>query len=224
VSTVRITLQTGSQGTSRIDASAPMRNLPELLNTYWRTDFDRSPTATNANGDSSADWALTGGGSFDTTKLSNGIWTATGAIETRPLADFTTTTTVEVRCRNTSVGGNGAVLQINADRQGGTYAPLLVYVQRQSDGTQNLILSGKTSDAVTKQLFTRNKLPSSFVRYKLTILPANNLVNIQINDEDQGTYTYPTYSPSSTTDRYATVSTDTSSSEFDYVDVRVGTN
>lgn len=224
VSSVRFTLQTGSQGNSRVDASAPMRNLPELLTTYWRTDFDRDPTTTNANGDSSADWALSGGGTFDTTKLTNGIWTATGAIESRPLADFTTTTTVEVRCRNTSVGGNGAVLRINADRQGGTYAPLLVYVQRQSDGTQTLTLCGKSNDATTKSLCSRNKLGSGLVRYRLTILPANNLVNLQINDEDQGTFTYPTYTPSTTTDRYATVYADTSSAEFDYVDVRVGTN
>ncbi len=225
VSSVRIALQTGSQGHSRIDASAPLRNTPELLSTYWRTDFDRNPTTTNANGDSVADWVLTGGGNFDATKLAGGVWTATGAIESRPLADFTTTTTVEARCRNTpSVGGNGAVLRINADRQGGQYAPLLVYVQRQSDGSQILTLNGKTSDAATKQLFSRSKLSSGFIRYKLTILPANNLVNLQINDEDQGTYTYPTYAPAAATDRYLTVYADTSPAEFDYIDARVGTN
>ena len=224
VSQVRLTLQSGSQTHSRIDASAPLKNLPELLTTYWRADFDRSPTATNSNGDSVSDWALTGNGTFDTTKLSDGIWNVTGAIESRPLADFTTTTTVEARCRNTTIGGNGAVLRINADRQGGQYAPLLVYVQKKSDGTQTLTLSGKTSDALTKQLYVRTGLSSAFVRYRLTILPANNLVNLQINDEDVGTYSYPTYSPSSTTDRYLTVSTDTSASEFDYVEARVGTN
>jgi hypothetical protein len=224
VSSVRIALQTGSQSAARIDASAPLPNLPELLTTYWRTDFDRNPTTTNSNGDAVSDWALAGGGAFDTTKLSGGTWTATGAIETRPLADFITTTTVEVRCRNTGTGGNGAVTCINADRQGGQYAPLLVFVQRQSDGTQTLTLNGKTSDAATKKLFTRTNLPSGFVRYRLTILPANNLVNLQINDEDQGTYTYPTYAPSSANDRYLTLYADTSAAEFDYVDVRVGTN
>jgi hypothetical protein len=221
VSAVGIALQMGSQGYARVDASAPLRNLPELLSTYWRTDFDRSPTATNGNGDTVADWAVTGGGTFDTTKLASGVWTATGGIETRPLADFTTTTTVEVRCRNTTVGGNGAVCRIFADRQGGQYAPILVYLQRQSDGTQTLTLSGKTSDALTTALFTRARLSGNFVRYKLTILPSNNLVNLQINGEDQGTYTYPTYTPSGATDRYLTLTTDTSGSEFDYVDVRV---
>jgi hypothetical protein len=217
-------LQAGSQAFARVDASAPLRNMPELLTTYWRTDFDRNPTTTNGNGDTVADWAVTGNGTFDDARLVNGVWIAAGALETRPLADFTTTTTVEVRCRNTSVGGNGAVVRINADRQGGTYAPILVYVQRQSDGTQTLTLNGKTSDAATKKLFTRTALPSGFVRYQLAILPNNNLVNLHINGEDQGTYTYPTYAPATTTDRYLTLYTDTSTTEFDYVDVRVGVN
>jgi len=224
VSYVRLALQSGNQSSARVDASIPMRNSPELLATYWRTDFDRNPATTNSNGDSAADWAVTGGGTFDTTKLSNGIWTATGAIETRPLNDFITTTTVEARCRNTTVGGNGAVVAIYADRQSGLYGPLLVYLQKQSDGSQTLTLSGKTADTVTKVLCTRSKLSSGFVRFRLTILPQNDVVNLQINDEDQGTFTYPRYVPTTTSDRYLTVYADTSAAEFDYVDVRAGIN
>ena len=221
---IRLGLQAGNQSHARIDASIPLSNSPELLANYWRTDFNRNPATTNANGDSVSDWAVTGGGAFDTTKLNNGIWTATGALETRPLSDFTTTTTVEARCRNTSVGGNGAVAAIYADRQSGLYGPILVYVQKQSDGTQTLTLCGKTSDADTKQLFSRTRLSSDFVRYRVTIVPQSDVVNLQINDEDQGTFPYPRYSPTSTADRYLTISTDTSSSEFDYVELRVGTN
>lgn len=224
VPAIRLALQTGDQTHARIDTSIPLRNTPELLAGYWRTDFDRNPTSTNINGDSAADWAVTGGSAFDTTKLSGGLWTATGAIETRPLSDFATTTTVEARCRNTSVGGNGAVVAIFVDRQGGTYAPLLVYVQKQSDGTQTLSLYGRTSDAVTKQLFTRSRLSSGHVRFRLTVLPANDIVNLTINDEDQGSFTYPKYAPTSSADRYLTVYSDTSSSEFDYVEVRSGLN
>jgi hypothetical protein len=224
VSYVRLALQSGDQTHSRIDTSIPMRNSPELLSTYWRTDFDRNPATTNANGDAASDWAVTGGGAFDTTKLVNGVWTATGAIESRPLSDFTTTTTVEARCRNTTVGGNGAVTAIYADRAAGQYAPLLVYVQKQADGTQTLSLYGKTSDAATKLLFSRSRLSSGFVRFRLTIVPQSDIVNLQIYDEDQGTFTYPTYAPSTTTDRYLTLYADTSAAEFDYVDVRAGTN
>src|SRR5207245_1504877 len=69
VSYVRLALQSGTLSSSRIDTSIPLRNSPELLATYWRTDFDRNPTTTDANNDSTADWAVTGGAAFDTTKL-----------------------------------------------------------------------------------------------------------------------------------------------------------
>jgi hypothetical protein len=58
------------------------------------------------------------------------------------------------------------------------------------------------------------------VRYRLTILPADNLVNLAINDQDEGTYLYPTYAPSGD-DRFLTFSANTSTAEYDYVELRV---
>jgi hypothetical protein len=224
VTNVQLALRTSQQQHARIDASVPLANAPELLSAHWRADFSANPTSQNANGDAVADWALAGGGALADATLINGVWYASGALETRPLNDFTTNTIVEARCRNTSVGGNGAVVQINADRQGGQYAPLLVYVTRQSDGTQTLQLLGKSSDAVTTQLFARTNLPAEFIRFRLLIVPQSNVVNVSINDEDQGSFTYPTYVPSTTTDRYLTLYADTSLAEFDYIDVRSATN
>jgi len=195
--------------------------MPEFLSAYWRTDFDRDPTATDMNGDAVADWALAGGATFDEATLINGIWYANASLETRPLNDFTQTTIVEVCCRNATVGGDGVVVRINADRQLGVYAPIIVHVQRLNDDTQTLTLYGRTSDAAKKRLFARSHLTTDFVRFRLTIVPQHDLVNLTINDEDQGSFIYPTYVPSSTTDRYLTLYPDTSLAEFDYVDVRV---
>ena len=220
---VSIVLRSSGQSHSRIDARVPLANMPELVSAHWRADFDRNPTTTDANGDFIADWAMAGGDSFDTTKLINGVWYAAGALETRPLCDFTMTTTIDVRCRNTTVGGNGAVLRINADRQGGQHAPILVYVQGQSDGTQTLTLIRKPSDSGSNTLFTRQRLSSDFIRYQVTILPQYKVVNLRINGEDQGTFAYKTYSTTSS-DRFLTIYADTSLAEFDYVDVRVATN
>ncbi len=220
VSHVGIMLQSGEASHARIDSSIPLSNTPELLAAYWRADFDANPAATDANGDGFADWAQTSG-TFDSATLVAGVWRPTNALETRPLYDFTNVTTIDARCQNTSVGGNGAVLRINADRQGGQYAPLLVYVQLQSDGTQTLTLNGKSSDANTTPLFTQSRLSSDPIRFQLTILPQDNLVNLRINDEDQGTYSYPTYAPTSTSNRFLTLFEDTSQAEFDYIDVRV---
>jgi hypothetical protein len=220
VSHVRVKLQSGEASHARIDASVPLSNSPELLAAYWRADFNADPTASDANGDGAADWAQASG-AFDPSTLVDGVWRPASALETRPLHDFTNVTIVKARCQNTSVGGNGAVMRINADRQGGQYAPLVVSVQLQSDGSQKLTLHGMTSDANRTTLFTRSRLSSDPIRYQLTILPQNNLVNLRINDEDQGTFTYPTHTPLSSSTRHLTLFEDTSHAEFDYIDVRV---
>jgi hypothetical protein len=69
-------------------------------------------------------------------------------------------------------------------------------------------------------LFQRNNLSSDFVRYRLTILPASNVVSLAIHDTDEGTYTYPTYAPADD-NRFLTLSANTSSAEYDYVELRV---
>jgi hypothetical protein len=228
VTHVGLVLQSGGQSHARIDASVPLANEPELLSSYWRTDFDRDPTTTNGNGDAVADWALASG-TFDSDTLSGGVWDASGALETRPPNDFTKITTVDVRCRNATVGGNGAVIRINVGRFNAlSYGPILVYLQRQdvtaTHKTQTLTLSGKPSDALTRQLFRQTQLPSNFVQVRLTILPQYKLVNLAINGEDQGTFSYPTYAPSSSNDRFLTLYADNSAAEFDHVEVRVANN
>ncbi len=217
---VNVVLQAGVATHSRINASVPLANRPELLSAYWRADFDGDPTAADFTRDGTNDWTMTGGGTFNAATLVGGVWMASGAIETRAKNNFTTNTIVDVRCRNTSLGGNGAVVQINADRQGGTHAPLVVRVQRQSDGSQTLTLYGKSNDATDVALFQCKHLSSDFVHYRLTILPAGNAINLSINDEDQGTFAYPTYAPTND-NRFLTAYADTSSAEFDYVELRV---
>jgi hypothetical protein len=223
VSHVQLALQSGGQSHARIDTSVPLVNLPEQLSAYWRTDFDRDPTSIDSNGDEFTDWAMAAGASFDSANLIGGVWHAIGALETRPLNDFTKTTIIEVRCRNTSVGGNGAVLHISADRQSGLHAPLTAIVKLQGDNTQTLTLLGKTSDSSSVTLISYPRLSNDFVKFRLTIVPHLDLVNVHINDEDRGTYAYPVYAPS-TSDRYVTLYADASLAEFDYADVRVTEN
>jgi hypothetical protein len=216
---VNVVLQAGSAAHSRVNASVPLANRPELLSAYWRADFDANPTTTDFTQDGTSDWTMASG-TFNTATMIDGIWMASGTLESRAKNNFTTNTIVDVRCRNTSVGGNGAVVQINADRQGGTHAPLVVRVQRQSDGSQMLTLYGKSNDATDVALFQRKNLSSDFVHYRLTILPTSNVVNLAISDEDQGTFSYPTYAPTDD-NRFLTFYANTSSAEFDHVELRV---
>jgi hypothetical protein len=219
LSHISLRLQRGAESHARVDAAVPLANRPELLAGYWRTDFDGDPTAQDANGDGAADWAQAGGGTLDMDELSSGIWTAGAALESRPLNDFSGITVVEARCRNTSIGGNGAVVRINADWQGGLHAPLYFTLQLQADGTQTLSLYGKPSDASSVLLYSRPSLSNDFVRVRMTVVPEHDVVNLAINDEDLGTFTYPTYAPAAN-DRFATVYADTSAAQFDYVELR----
>jgi type II secretory pathway component PulJ len=223
INRVAVDLQTGSTIDSRVDISVPLENSPELLSAYWRADFDTDPTTLDITRDGTLDWKVPGGGTFVTSNLVGGVWHAGGALQTQPVNNFTYVTTVEARCRNTSVGGNGTVVQIGADWASGLHAPLFFRLQLQSDNTQTLTLFGKSDDATNVSLAQLTRLPSGFLRVRLTIVPANNLVNLQINDEDQGTFSYPSYAPSAD-DRFVNISTDTSTSEFDYAEVRVGEN
>jgi hypothetical protein len=221
---VAVVLQTGDATHSRVDTSVPLENAPELLSAYWRADFDTDPTTLDLTRDGTVDWKLTNGGAFNVSSLVGGIWQANAPIQTQPLNNFTNVTTVEARCRNTSVGGNGAVLQIGTDWTGGFHAPLFFRLQLQSNQTQTLTLFGKSNDTTNVPLFQCPNLSNGFVTIRLTVLPASNVVNLQINGEDQGTFTYPTCPQTTTDDRYLTMYNDTSSAEFDYVEVRVGEN
>jgi hypothetical protein len=225
VSHVQLVLQSGDQSHARVDTSVPLVNRPEQLSSYWRTDFDRNPTTSDADGDGTLDWAMPAG-TFDEGTLIGGVWdAAVGALNTQPPNDFTTTSIIDVRCRNTSSSGEGAVVHINADRQNGLYAPLTVKLKLQPDGkTQILTLLGWTSNTESVTLFTCPRLSDDFVTFRLTIVPQLKLVNLHVNDEDQGTYTYPLFAPPSNTDRFVTLSADTSRADFDYADVRVTAN
>jgi hypothetical protein len=225
VSHVQLVLQAGDRH-SRVDTSVPLVNRPEQLSSYWRTDFDQNPTISDADADGAYDWAMADGATFDEDTLVGGVWDAVGAVsglKTQPPNDFTTTTIIEVRCRSASSSGNGAVLHINADRQNGLHAPLTVKLQ--PDGiTQTLTLLGWESDSDPVTLFTCPRMSDDFVTFRLSIVPHLKLVNLHVNDEDQGTYTYPDFAPSSNTDRCVTLFPDASRAEFDYADVRVTAN
>jgi hypothetical protein len=220
---VGVVLQTGSITDSRVNVSVPLENTPELLSAFWRADFDSDPTALDLTRDSTLDWKTSSGAAFVGTTLVGGIWHAGGALQSQPVNNFTNVTTVEARCRNTSVGGNGAVVQIGADWAAGLHAPLFFRLQLQSDSTQTLTLYNKTDDSTNVSLYQRTRLSNGFQKIRMTILPSSNIVNLQINDEDQGTFTYSSYAPSAD-DRFVTMYNDTSNAEFDYVEVRVGEN
>ena len=225
---VQVTLQTGSQAYSRLETSIPLVNRPEVLAAYWRADFDQDPTASDVNGDTTADWQATdttasevaSPASYDAAALVGSVWYASGKLATQPANDFATTTIAEVSFRDTIAGGSGAVLQLNGDWTDGSCAPMVLRVQMETDGTQTLTLAVKSSDTSEVVLSEFAGLPSDFVRCRLIMLPNDSLVNLEINGENEGTYAYTTYAASGI-DHTVSLYGDTSEAEFDYAEVRV---
>jgi prepilin-type N-terminal cleavage/methylation domain-containing protein len=228
LASVRVTLQVGAQHYSRLETSIPLANRPEVLAAYWRTDFDHDPTSDDVNGDDTNDWQASDTAASEVANpapyapdsLVGGIWHSSGKLTTRPLNDFAATTIAEVAFRDTLPGGSGAMMQINADWSAGQYSPLLLRAQMASNGTQTLRLTSIPSGAAEVVVYEQTGLSSDVIRCRLTILPNDNLVNIRINNEDQGTYAYSSYNATGS-DRAVSLFGDTGEAEFDYAEVRV---
>ncbi|MHC4671438.1 MAG: type II secretion system protein [Planctomycetota bacterium] len=221
VTGMRIVLQTGDDTSTRINTAIRLLNDPEVLSAVWEMEFDTDPTAYDMNGDLLDDWVTQDGTPFNPASISGGIWYADAALNTYPENSFTELTTAEVRFRNTSIGGNGAVFWINADWSGSSFAMIYASLQLQADNTQKLIVTTRRSMAVEDILLTVPDLSTDFITLRLLIDPSLNTVNVKVDGDDKGTYNYHTFTPFNT-DRFATVRPWGSSAEFDYVSIKVG--
>jgi Tfp pilus assembly protein FimT len=221
VTSVRVALRAGSDPDARIDTAVRLLNAPEILSAVWETDFDVNPTTSDINGDGSGDWVRRDAQPFNPATLVAGVWQADTTLDTSPSNNFTALTTVEVRFRNTTMGGNGAVLWINADWSGSNCAPIFAYLQLQSDGTQTVTLYHKLDNSTPVPLTSVRRLSAGFVTLRLLIDPALNTVNLKVNGLNQGTYSYSVISVPNN-DRCATLLPSGSNAEFDSVSVRVG--
>jgi len=218
VTRVNIILRTRDEPGSRVVTTTQTLNCPELLSGWWEADFDRDPRLDH-NGDGNDDW-VDGTGTFTPASLIGGVWQADSKLETAPDNDFVGLTTVDVRFRNTSIGGDGAVLRINADWSGGTYAPILACLQLQTDATQMLTVYKRTDESTSVRLVVVPGLSMDFVPLRLVIDPDLDTVSVTVDGVHRGTYGYSQFVPPEGK-RYVTIYPDVSSAEFDYISVRV---
>lgn len=217
---VSVNLRLGGDAAGRIDTSVALANAPELLAGLWHLDFDRDPTAVDANFDGSGDWVRRDGKAFSPSSLGGGIWRADAPLDSRPKYDFSALTTAEVRFRNTGVGGQGAVFALNADWSGSTCIPLRASVALAADGTQTLTVSRQTDSTTFVPWLTVPGLASGFVEVRLVIDPSAKVVGVWVQGVFQGLYSYTPVAPGND-DRFASVYADGSAAEFDYVCLRI---
>ena len=217
---VELTLQTSESTQARVHTTAALLNTPEVLGKFWETDFDAAPTAVDINYDQTGDWVRRDGQAFNPSSLNTGLWTADSTLDTSPGNDFATMTTAEVRMRNTSIGGSGAVFWINADWSNGTAIPIYATLQRLSNGTQTLTFYRKTDASTSVALKAVTGLNAGYVDLKIAIDPSRNIVALWVGTTSLGAFAYTPFSLGNS-DRFASVYASGSGAEFDYVSVRV---
>jgi hypothetical protein len=229
--------QGGSASHSRVDAAIPLISQPEWLYdfpSFWRADFDVTPTILDLDRNNSIDWVAGTGTTFVITagpgQMTNGTWHANGDLATNPANDFSQISIVEARCRNMAASGVSAdVLRVNADWVGAAHAALIIRMQQQLDGSQTMSLLRLPSSGAAvplpadagSMLSTSivDNLTNDYVWFRLIILPAQNKVNLHVNHVDVGTFTYQTDGPA-TTDKCVKI-LGSGGAKFDYVEVRV---
>ena len=220
VTQVGVKLQPSSDPASKIVTAAPTYNMPEVLSAYWELDFDRDPRTADVNADGTGDW-INYSGAFDPGMLTNGIWYAsndTAGVRTVPDEDFATLTTVELRCRATSVGGAGAEFWINADRHDGKSANLIARLRKPTAGSQELRI-GHELAANTYEWLRTYDVPDDFVVVRLVIDPAEGTFAVFIDGVHRDTFTY--WWGNTDPGRKAWLYRWNCSAEFDYLSIRV---
>lgn len=199
----------------------PCFNHPQLLAGSWELKFVQNPTTQDFNGDGAADWATHDGSAFSMASIDKGVWTTTGMqLDTAPGNNFATTTIVDLRFQNTTVGGNGAQFKINALRSGSTCAPIRATLALQADGTQTLTVSKNTSDANVVKLISVTGLAGQAVDLRLIIDPATTAVSIRVNGVEKGTFGVTRFS-SSDGSQTASITASGSTATYSYARVRV---
>lgn len=219
---IRIDLAAGPDGASTAittGTTVSMFNRPQVLAAAWETDFSSDPTAADSDGNGIADWIGSGSDVSDGS-IANGVWTADTTLHSNPGNDFITPTAVHVRFRNTTAGGDGAQVWINADRSGGYVAPIRASLQRQADLTQTLTVY--KVDALERKipLIQVPKLTTDFVSLRLLIDPTRDTVNVRVEGYDAGTFSYERKLANDNI-RSVTLLTSGSTSQFDHVSIRV---
>lgn len=195
-------------------------NRPEILTTSWETEFDVNPTTSDENLDGINDWRTHDGLPFVASSLSNGVYSGTQDLISKPNDEFNEVMTLEARLCTTSNTFPLAGMSMCADWSGGTALTLNLYVSRQPDGTQNVLLSDTVGGAM-HSLILVERLPGGFFDLRLILDPGVDTVAMFINGTHVATEYYTRESPASP-NHYFRLQAGSGTGRFDSLSIRVG--
>lgn len=164
-------------------------NAPEDLLTFWQTEFRSDPLTLDANGDGVPDFSR-GQGSTTPLGYSGGSWNVNQRLVSNPDDPLAGLVTLDVRLRDTTKSGSGGSITLCVDRSGPTAGVLRIHVIRSSDDTQTITVDADPGGSQQQRLVRISGLGTGYIGVRLLADPAANLVNVQIDGVDLGTFTF----------------------------------
>ena len=215
---VKISLQRTPSTQARIDTAARLENAPLLAHGMVATEFDKDPTIQDANGDGSGDFAQAGGGSFDTSSLTDGWWNASSH-STRLIGglsdDATLPVDVRFRAQAIGVGSYGATVTLHLRLSATETGQVAANLSLNSDGTQALDVASYNGSTYTR-LGRVDGITAEPVEVRLVADPVRRICVYFIDGVQYPSVTFPAYSETRT--RHEVMVFETSSDgRFDYV-------
>ncbi len=190
---VNISVQTGTDASSRVDTAVPMLNRPEVLAGLWEAPFSDNPTTADRNADQRVDWTALGG--FNVSSLSAGLWNVDRMLLVNSPSNFNRFTAIDLIWEDTTPNGTGkgVTLGMIVDRSGLLASVIEVTLERYiKDGghKQRLIVGSRDLLLLPVTLATYDDLPSGKLETKLYINPATSSFVIIANGQPLGELAY----------------------------------
>ena len=190
---VNLSVQTGTDASSRVDTAVPMLNRPQVLAGLWEAPFSDNPTTADRNADRQVDWTASGG--FNVSSLSAGLWTVDRTLLINSPSNFNKFTTIDLIWEDTTPNGSGEGVSLGmiVDRSGLLASVIEVTLERYlkgSDHKQRLIVSSRDLLLLPVTLATYDDLPAGKIETKLYINPATSSFVIIANGQPLGELTY----------------------------------
>ncbi|MBX2852741.1 MAG: prepilin-type N-terminal cleavage/methylation domain-containing protein [Phycisphaeraceae bacterium] len=179
VHSIQIELDSTGDNASPVRSSARMLQAPQILDAFWESDFDASPTLMDLDGDGAADWTHPSG-SIPDSQLVKGVWKKKDVLSVSPTDRFTGPTVVELRmcAEDLSTAILTGPLHIDSS---GDVLPITVTLRDDGGGNQELVFYNDLTQ--TRPYVTMPGLPAGWIDVEILVIPDMDAVALWVNED-----------------------------------------
>lgn len=186
LSSVGITLQSGSVDRSALTRTVRMNQAPVVATVLWEANFSADPTQMDLDGDGAADWSYNGG-AVPAGSLVDGELIADRPLSAEPMISYSSMVTADIRLRSET--GEGPLVygpnRLGNEGEMKDPYPLITQLRQDGAGGQELLFYNELTP--TTPVARINDLPQGWIDLRLILLPDDQLVSIHVNGLEAGT-------------------------------------